>query len=72
MQQLNIIEVDARLHAIRAQRDEALNQVVLYAGRLAVLEAEVVQLRKRIDAVNEEIPPPGHNGLDPPRMLRPS
>lgn len=41
-------EIDARLAEVERQRNNALNQCVLYAGMLAVLQAKVKELEERL------------------------
>jgi hypothetical protein len=42
-------EIDGRFKALTMQRDNAMNQVVLLMGNIAVLEAKVAELEKKPD-----------------------
>ena len=46
MNEVNVKEIDARIMMLQQQRDEALNRAVLLAGRLAVVESELEELKK--------------------------
>jgi hypothetical protein len=44
---INPIEVDARLGMLTEQRNSALNHAVLLAGQVAMLQAQLAQLRAK-------------------------
>lgn len=50
MQQINLIEVDARLRALAQQRDQALAQLVIDAGRAALVAAEFEEMKLQRDS----------------------
>ena len=46
MDKLEIVAIDARLNALVQQRDNAMNQVVMFAGEVAKLQEELKVLRE--------------------------
>lgn len=48
------IEMNARIQALIAQRDNALNTSVLLAGELATAKAEVAELSGRLEAAEAQ------------------
>ena len=52
MQEINTKEIDARINMLTQQRDSANNMIVVLAGKLALLEEELENLKKK-DSEND-------------------
>ena len=49
---MNEIEVNARISMLERQRNDALNQLVLMAGQMMVMQTEKTELEERIKILN--------------------
>lgn len=54
MNEINVVEVDARFAALTQQRNDALNQVVVLHGLLTVKDNRITELENQLKAGSDE------------------
>ena len=48
MAEVNTKEIDGRIQMLQAQRDQAMNHVVMLAGQLAMLQDQLAQMSAKV------------------------
>lgn len=48
-------EIAGRFRALKEQRDSALDQIVALAGEIAMLQSEIIELRRQLGAAHAKV-----------------
>lgn len=51
---MDVLTINARIHELQKQRDEAMDRSVVKAGELALAYAEIEKLRKEIEELKND------------------